>query len=147
MVNALLLFSPLSKKYVNSTAYGEYIAEYRTKDKPVALTCIAVFIITGIVMTLLDEQYQGLGNFFANSWSVFLFVKHILILAMIGLGVYQGSRVMPGLAKAGRELANRNDPATAEQVAKIEKTRTRVTQVLCVLAILVLLLTAIGETL
>ena len=68
MVNAWLLFGTLSRKYVNSSAYGEFIAEYRAKDKPVALSCIVVFIITGLVLTLLDEQYQGFGNILANSW-------------------------------------------------------------------------------
>ena len=145
MANAWLLFGPLSRKYVSSNVYGDFIAEYRTKDRPVALSCIAVFIVTGLVMTLLNEQYRGIGNVFANSWSILLFIKHILVLAMIGLGVYQGSRVMPGLAKAGQELAKHNDSDTATQVAKFEKARYRVTQALCTIALIVLLLTAIGE--
>jgi uncharacterized membrane protein len=145
MVNSLLLFEPLTSKYIDKSRYGEFIAEYRAKDKPVAISCIVVFIITGLVLTLLDEQYQGFGNVFANSWSTTLLIKHILVLAMIVLGVYQGSRVMPGLAKAGKKLANPNDAAAVSEVARLEKVRLRVTQSLCGLAMVVLLLTAIGE--
>ena len=147
MVNALLLFTPLISKYVDKSRYGEFIAEYRAKDSPVAISCIVVFIITGIVLTLLDEQYQGFGNVLANSWSTTLLIKHVLVLAMIGLGVYQGSRVMPGLAEAGKKLAKQNNPDAVSDVARLEKVRKRVTQSLCGLAMIVLLLTAIGESL
>jgi uncharacterized membrane protein len=147
MVNSLLLFEPLTSKYVSQSRYGEFIAEYRAIDSPVAISCIVVFIITGLVLTLLDEQYQGFGNVLANSWSTTLLIKHILVLAMIILGVYMGSGVMPGLAKAGKMLTNQNAPDAASEVARLEKVRKRVTQSVCGLAMIVLLLTAIGETL
>jgi uncharacterized membrane protein len=147
MVNSLLLFGPLTSKYVSKSRYGEFIAEYRAKDQPVAISCIAIFIITGLVLTLLDEQYQGFGNVFANSWTTTLLIKHILVLAMIVLGVYTGTRVMPSLAKAGKKLADQNDADAVSEVAKLEKVRLRVTQSLCALAMVVLLLTAIGEIL
>lgn len=147
MANALLLFGPLSRKYVNIDVYGDFVAEYRNKDRPVALSCILVFIVTGIVMTLLNEQYQGFGNILANSWSILLFVKHVFVVMMIGLGVYQGSRVMPGLAKAGKELAESNNPDVVARVNRLETIRKRVTQGLCLLALVVLLLTAAGEVL
>ena len=96
---------------------------------------------------LFNEQYKGIGDVFVNNWSIILFVKHLLILAMVGLGVYQGTRVMPNLAKAGKQLAAQDETkqeATA-LVSRLDKTRQTVTQALCGLAILVLLLTAVGE--
>lgn len=147
MFSALLLFSPLANKYVKKSDYGDFTAEYRRRDQPVSLSCIGVFIITGIFLTLLNEQYQGFGDVFANSWSVVLFVKHLLVLAMIGLGVYQGTRVMPRLAEAGRKLAKKDDPETASSVARLTGVRETVTRALCGLAVAVLLLTAIGEVL
>ena len=52
---------------------------------------------------VLNENYKGIGDILANSWSLVLFTKHILVLAMVGLGIYQGSRVMPNLAEASRK--------------------------------------------
>ena len=68
-------------------------------------------------------------------------------VAMIGLGVYQGSIVMPNLAKVGKKLSDQGDPEIVASVARLETVRKRVTQALCGLAMVVLLLTAIGETL
>jgi uncharacterized membrane protein len=147
MVNSLILFGPLASKYVSKSHYGEFIAAYRAKDRPVSIICIVIFIITGLVLTLLNEQYQGFGNVLANSWSTTLLIKHILVLAMIGLGLYIGTRVMPDLAEAGKKLAHQNDAGAASEVARLEKVRKRVNLSLCILAMLVLLLTAIGETL
>jgi uncharacterized membrane protein len=149
MINSVILFTPLACKYVKETEYGNFIAEYRRRDQPVALSCIAVFILTGIGLTLLDEYYEGIGNVFANTWSVVLFVKHILVLAMIGIGVYIGSQIMPKLAKASQELTTQKaqKPAMVASIASLEKKRRVVNLALCGLGIAVLFLTAFGGTL
>lgn len=143
MFNSLLLFSPLASTYVHKDVYGDFIAEYRRRDQPVAMSCIAIFIVTGIVLTLLDPEYEGIGNFFANTWSIMLFIKHLLVLAMIGLGVYQGKRVMPGLVTAAKKLSTHNNSDTISDFTRLEKTRKTVTLALVGLAAVILLLTAI----
>jgi uncharacterized membrane protein len=145
MFNSLLLFSPLSSTYVHKDVYGDFIAEYRRRDQPVALSCIAIFIITGIILMLLDTEYEGIGNIFANNWSIMLFIKHLLVLAMIGLGVYQGARVMPRLALVAKKLSTQNDADTVSSFTRLERVRIRVTQGLVGLAAVILLLTAIGD--
>jgi putative copper export protein len=34
-----------------------------------------------------NENYQGLGNFFANPWSVLIVLKHVVVLAFLVLGI------------------------------------------------------------
>ncbi|HEX76264.1 MAG TPA: CopD family protein [Dehalococcoidia bacterium] len=149
MFSTLLLFTPLASRYVKETDYGDFIAEYRRRDQPVALSCIAIFFITGFVLLLLDDHYERIGSIFANSWSIVLFVKHLLVLAMVGLGIYMGVKVMPELAKASKRLTTENShkPEMVSTIARLNKTRGAVTQALCGLALLVLLLTAVGEIL
>ena len=150
MINSVLLFTPpLARRYVKGTEYGDFIAEYRRRDQPVSLSCIAIFFITGLGLLLLDEHYEGIGSVFANNWSAVLFAKHILVLAMVGLGFYMGRQVMPNLAKASKELAIQNEqqPETVLSVARLEKRRGVVAQALSGLALVVLLLTALGGVL
>ncbi|MFC1894015.1 hypothetical protein ACFLYR_08395 [Chloroflexota bacterium] len=68
---------------------------------------------------------------------------------MVGLGVYQGSRVMPSLAEAGKRLAARSESRqeAVALVSEMKKKRRVVTQTLCGLSISVFLLTAVGEIL
>jgi putative copper export protein len=37
---------------------------------------------------LINEDYLGLGNFFGNSWSVLIVIKHVLVLAFLALAVF-----------------------------------------------------------
>jgi len=67
----------LFKKYVPESACGDFLAEYRRRDQPIALSAIAVFFATGLGLMLLDAQYRGLGSIFANSWSTLTFAKHM----------------------------------------------------------------------
>jgi len=148
MANSAILFTPLSKKYVSKSTYGDFLADYRRRDKPTALTAIVVFFATGLGLMLLSPQYQGLGNIFANSWSTIVFAKHIIVLVMVGLGVYMGSAIMPKLASAWSELATEGTSHSAinSHIARLERVRSSVALSLLILGLVVLLLTAIGET-
>lgn len=37
---------------------------------------------------LINKHYLGLGNFFGNSWSILIGIKHVLVLAFLALAVY-----------------------------------------------------------
>jgi uncharacterized membrane protein len=50
-------------------------------------TSLVIFFVTGIYLMFADQNYLGVGNFH-NPWSVFMLVKHILILGMIGMGFW-----------------------------------------------------------
>lgn len=48
---------------------------------------LLVFLVTGTYLTLVDPNYLGLGNF-GNAWGVLMLVKHLVILVMVGLGLW-----------------------------------------------------------
>ena len=148
IVNSFILFTPLSKRYVPESSYGDFLANYRRRDQPIALSTIATFFVTGLGLMLLDPEYQGLGSIFANSWSIMVFAKHVIVLVMVGLGIYMGTAIMPRLAKAWSELASEEitHSTTNPRVTGLERLRNIVAYSLLVLSLVVLLLTAIGET-
>lgn len=46
-----------------------------------------VFLVTGVILMILDAEYMGVGNF-SNGWSILMLLKHFLILGMVGLGFW-----------------------------------------------------------
>ncbi len=48
---------------------------------------LLVFLVTGVILMVLDVEYLGLGNF-SNGWSILMLLKHLLILGMVGLGFW-----------------------------------------------------------
>ena len=146
IVNSVILFGPLSKKYISESVYGDFLADYRRRDQPIAISAIAVFFVTGLGLMLLNAQYQGFGNPFANSWSAVVFAKHIIVLIMVGLGVFMGTAIMPKLAESWSKLtAAASHPAAHSPIARLERLRSLVTFSLLLLGLAVLLLTALGE--
>jgi uncharacterized membrane protein len=54
---------------------------------PLVLGSMALFVVTGSYLLFIDPRYEGLGNFFANGWTTFMLVKHVVVVGLIGLGV------------------------------------------------------------
>ena len=44
--------------------------------------------ITGMHLMWVDPDYLGFGNFFGNTWSIIVSVKHLLVAGMVGLGFW-----------------------------------------------------------
>jgi uncharacterized membrane protein len=60
---------------------------------------LLVFAVTGVHLTVADANYLSLGNF-GNPWSILMLVKHVLVLAMIALGIWFNAvlRVGPAMS-------------------------------------------------
>jgi uncharacterized membrane protein len=65
---------------------------------PLANYSIILLIVTGAVLTAVNKQFSGIGNFY-NSWSLGLIVKHVLVLGMVLVHFYRGLILAPKIAK------------------------------------------------
>ncbi|MEW5814463.1 MAG: CopD family protein, partial [Spirochaetota bacterium] len=59
---------------------------------------IIFLIVTGAVLTVVNKQFSGIGNF-GNSWSLGLIVKHVLALGMVAVHFYRGLILAPRIAR------------------------------------------------
>lgn len=119
---------PVLSKGGNGAALSEISKQSRTW----IYASLIVFAITGSYLTLIDPSYMGLGNF-GNAWAVAMLVKHILIVAMIGIGFWYNAVLRVG------PLMSSNNPEPA-----IARFRTYV-NAMAICGILVLLLTAFAQ--
>jgi uncharacterized membrane protein len=100
-VSSALIFLPLFRRHVPKEDFGEFIAAYRERASFVIWTGIGLFAVTGISLFLFNKNYNGdLWDITANGWTVFLTIKHTLILGLAPLALYLISVVMPKLAEA-----------------------------------------------
>jgi len=94
---------------------------------------LVIFAVTGTYLTLVDPNYLGLGNF-GNPWAVLMLVKHILVLAMLGIGFW-----FNGILRVGPLLVSKTGATQAQ-------TRFRqYSNLMAIAGVLVLLLTAIAQ--
>jgi uncharacterized membrane protein len=54
---------------------------------PLVLISVILFIATGSYLLFLSPQYTGLGDFFSNTWSALMLVKHVVVVVLVVLGV------------------------------------------------------------
>lgn len=55
---------------------------------------LVIFLVTGTYLMVINDRYMGLGDIFANTWSILIVVKHGLVLAFLALAVIS-ERVFP----------------------------------------------------
>jgi uncharacterized membrane protein len=52
---------------------------------PLVLLSVALFVVTGTYMLVVDPQYAGLGNF-DSTWTKLMLFKHVLVIGLVALG-------------------------------------------------------------
>ena len=108
---------PALEQTTDGPARGEAIAAIERRAVPLVLLAMALFVVTGTYLLFVDPRYDGLGNFFANSWTTLMLVKHVVVIGLIGLAVMVDRyvrRLQAATDDATRASALRNLRLSAE---------------------------------
>lgn len=54
---------------------------------PLVLISTVLFLVTGTYLLVVNAEYTRLGDFFANTWSTLMLVKHLVVVVLIVLGI------------------------------------------------------------
>lgn len=111
---------------------GAALSDISKRSRPWMYASLIIFMVTGIYLTFVDPNYQGVGNF-GNFWAVMMLVKHILIVGMIGMGFWFNAILRVG------PMMSSNNPEQA--IARFRK----YVNAMAVCGVLVLLLTALAQ--
>lgn len=113
---------------------GAFLSQISKRSRPWMYASLLIFMVTGIYLTFADPNYLGVGEF-GNLWAGLMLLKHVLIAGMIGLGF-----VCNGLLRVGPMMSSNHS-------APLGIRRFRMySNLMTILGILVLLLTALAQT-
>lgn len=93
-----LVVVPVLRRTLDGPAIGRAIAAIERRALPLVLASIGVFLVTGMYLMLTDDRFVGLGHFFGSTWSTLIVVKHVVVVALIGIGVAIDLLVVPDVA-------------------------------------------------
>ncbi len=96
---AVLAVVPL-RKHLTGTALVDFIGDYRRRYAVITWSAMAVFIVTGTILMLNDENYPGLGQFFDSDWATLIFIKHIVVILMVAISLNLVYGVLPRMLAA-----------------------------------------------
>lgn len=94
----ILFIAIPSSKQVMGAEPGKLMGEISKRFTPLANYSIILLVVTGIILSGLNKQFTGLGNF-GNNWTLVLTLKHILVLAMIVIHFYRGLLLIPEIGR------------------------------------------------
>ena len=78
---------PALERSLDGPAMARTLLAIERRALPLVLLSMAVFLVTGTYLLFVDPKYAGLGDFFANSWTTLMLVKHLVVVVLIALGV------------------------------------------------------------
>jgi len=87
-VFAGLIYLPVLERRMQADSLRELLQQASARLRPLFGGSLLIFLITGTHLMLINESYLGLGKFFANSWSILIVVKHVLVLPFLALAVF-----------------------------------------------------------
>ena len=112
---------------------GTFLSQISKRSRSWMYFALVIFLVTGIYLMFADPNYLGVGNF-GNFWSIMMLVKHLLIVAMIGLGFWYNA-----FLGVGPMMASNNNAEVG-----ILRFRTY-SNLMAISGLLVLLLTALAQ--
>ncbi len=83
-----LIYLPVLEHQMQVNALRDLLEQVSVRLRPFFGGSLLIFLVTGTHLMLINKNYLGLGNFFANPWSILIVIKHVLVLAFIVLAFY-----------------------------------------------------------
>ena len=83
-----LIFLPVFERQMQADALRGMLEQVSARLRPFFGGSLLIFLVTGTYLMLVNGNYLGLGNFFANPWSVLIVIKHLLVLAFLVLAIF-----------------------------------------------------------
>jgi uncharacterized membrane protein len=78
---------PAIERSLDGSAQAVALKGIERRALPLVLLSMALFAITGAYLLVVDAKYEGLGNFFASTWTTLMLVKHLVVVVLVVLGV------------------------------------------------------------
>ena len=67
---------------------GSTLATIERRARPLLLLSVGLFVATGAYLLLADDQSEGIGSFFATTWTTLMLAKHgLIVLGVVLAGV------------------------------------------------------------
>jgi uncharacterized membrane protein len=135
MAANILVILPSTREVLEPAVIGRFIGAVMKRFRRIVYGSVITLLLCGVPLTLLNENFVGLGQF-DNAWSQVILIKHLFVTALVLLAVYSFEVLAPKVA----ELAAKGP---SPELLKAQKLQLRLTSTGFALGLIILLLTAI----
>lgn len=80
-----LIYLPILEREMPASVLRGLLQKFSARLKPYFGSALLIFLVTGTHLMVINEQYLGLGNIFANAWSILIVAKHVLVVGFLAV--------------------------------------------------------------
>jgi uncharacterized membrane protein len=135
MATNILVMLPSAREVLEPAVIGRFIGAVMKRFRRIVYGSIITLVLCGIPLTLLNENYVGLGQF-DNGFSQVILIKHLFVTALVLLAIYSFEVLAPKVAKLAAK-------GPSPELLKAQKLQLRLASTGFALGLIILLLTGI----
>ncbi len=102
-----LIYLPVLQRCMQAQELRDILEQVSARLRPLFGGSLLIFLVTGTHLMLINQSYEGLGDFFANPWSLLLTVKHVLVLVFLVIAVSSERILLPQISARKPEVLKR----------------------------------------
>jgi uncharacterized membrane protein len=102
-----LIYLPIFERQMPANVLRDLLEQLSARLRPFFGGSLLVFLVTGTHLMLINENYLGLGNIFANLWSILIVIKHVLVLAFLALAIFSERMLLGKISDQKPEVLQR----------------------------------------
>ena len=76
---------PALEASLDGEAQARTLLSIERRALPLVGLSTLLFVVTGTYLLFVNAHYAGLGNFFANTWTTLMLLKHLVVVVLGGL--------------------------------------------------------------
>ncbi len=138
LVSIYVLILPVSGRALNPVDELALLDGVEKRLEPIAWFSVSLLIVTGLFQMSVNPHYNGFLST-SGQWSLAILAKHALVVSLVAVSAVHTWDVLPSI----RRLLMRRNKADSEQILRLQRRERRLLQASLVLAVLILLATAI----
>lgn len=141
LVSISVLIFPAATRTLKPVDQLVFIDAIQKRLEPIAWFSISLLIFTGLFQMSVNVHYNG---FLAtsNQWSLAILAKHVLVVIIIVISAIHTWDVLPAIRRA----LMRKDKVDQSELANLQRRERNLLRVSLVLAVMILLATAIARS-
>src|SRR5512140_2441845 len=138
IVAIYVLVLPVSRRALKAVDELTLLDGIEKRLEPVAWFSVSLLIVTGLFQMSVNPHYNGFLST-SGQWALAILAKHTLVAALIAVSAVHTWDVLPSMRRA----LMRKQKADEEQILRLQRRERTLLTVSLVLAVLILLATAI----
>ena len=136
MTTNLFVILPATREAMEPPMIGRFMGSVMKRFRKLVYISIGLLVVTGIIMSLLNQHYEGLMQF-TNLWSQVNLVKHIVVGVMVVLVIISFEIVSPKVAKLAAD-------SPSKHLLDLQNVQMRMAVIGLIFAVIIALLTGIS---